>query len=262
MGVDMMLLFNLYVFILGSLIGSFLNVCIYRLPHKQSVVHPRSRCGSCQRTLSALDLIPIFSWLFLKGKCRTCHASIAIRYPLVEALTGGLFLWVFSVFGTSIITPVLWFFTAYLLVVALIDLDHMIIPNRLVGFGLVASLILPIIDLFFTYPFYVQWTDYILGILIPTGLMFVVAMASYVFAKSAGLGMGDVKIYAPIGAFLGWRLALLSIWAAFFLGGIFGLLWLFIFKKDRKAMIPFGPFICIGAFLASIYGLQIVAYLF
>lgn len=244
------------IFILGTIIGSFLNVCIYRIPAGLSIVKPRSRCGSCERTLSAVDLVPILSWIFLKGKCRSCGAKISARYPLVEALEGALFLLIFMRFGVSFLTLTSWLFAAFLTVVFFIDIDHKIIPNKLVLFGCTIGLI-PVL-LHFTVGYQVYFSrgilEPILGIIVPFTLMLATALLSILIMKKPGMGMGDVKVYAPIGLFLGWQFSLMSLWFAFFFGGLFGLYWMVILRKSKADYIPFAPFIVIGSLIALLYG--------
>ncbi len=254
----------LIVFILGSTIGSFLNVCIYRIPEKISIVKPRSRCGSCGRTLEAIDLIPIFSWIILRGKCRTCGAKISPRYAVVELITGLLFVWIYLIYGLVLTTPILWVLFALLIVVFFIDLDHMIIPNKVVITGMVLGLLVLGVQIYEGYPLYMSdsaWS-FVLGPLVPMFTMLALAMASMIFYRAGGLGMGDVKVYLPIGMFLGWRLSLLSLWFAFLFGGLFGMVWIFILRRDKKANIPFGPFIVLGAMISALYGLQMINVLF
>ena len=244
------------VFIFGTIIGSFLNVCIYRIPAGLSIVKPRSRCGACKRTLSAIDMVPILSWVFLKGRCRTCGVKISIRYPLVEALEGALFLLIFTRFGLSYLTLTSWLFVAFLTVVFFIDLDHKIIPNKLVIFGCLIGLLPMLMHLTIGYPMYHSRAFYepILGIVVPFTLMLATALLSILIMKKPGMGMGDVKVYAPIGLFLGWQLSLMSLWFAFFFGGVFGIYWMVVLRKSKADYIPFAPFIVIGSLISLLYG--------
>jgi len=243
-------------FVFGTIIGSFLNVCIYRIPAGMSVVKPRSRCGSCGRTLTGLDMVPILSWLFLRGKCRSCKSKVSIRYPMIEALEGILYLCVFLKYQVSFITLILWGFTSLLTVVFFIDLDHKIIPNKIVLFSLLMSLFPITYHLKSGYSLYPSgsWLEPLWGILLPTGIMLSIAVLSILIFRRSGLGYGDVKIFAPIGIFLGWKLALLSIWLSFVLGGFFGIYWIVIRKKSSKDVIPFAPFIVISSFIAIFFG--------
>lgn len=251
-------------FIFGTVIGSFLNVCIYRIPAKISIVSPRSRCGNCGHTLSWFELIPIISWMFLKGKCKNCRTKISFRYTFVEFLQGVIFLLTYLRFGITPLTLILWFFFSILTVVFFIDLDYKIIPNQVVIFGLISGLIPVVYHLLSSYPLYESSSKLapILGLVIPTLLMFSFLFGSILILKKSGLGMGDVKIYAVIGLFIGWKLSLLSIWIAFFLGGLFGLIWIFVFKKSSKDYIPFAPFIVIGTFVAVFFGSPIFTILY
>lgn len=254
------------IFILGATIGSFLNVCIYRIPAGMSIIRPRSRCGACGHTLTAIDLVPILSWVFLRAKCRSCGAKIAARYPMVEALQGLLFVLVFMRFGIAIATPILWVFTAIMTVVFFIDLDHQIIPNKVVIFGLIVGLIPAVVQMVApqSYPFYLSDAFYepLVGAVVPFALMLFFALFSVALFKKSGLGMGDVKIYAVIGLFLGWQYALMSIWFAFFFGGLFGILWIFVLKKPKEAMIPFAPFIVVGSLITMFYGNDIMRFIY
>lgn len=262
-----MVLFDVYIytiiFILGTVIGSFLNVCIYRIPEKLSIVKPRSRCGNCGTTLKSMDLIPILSWLFLKGKCRYCGAKVSVRYLLVELLEGVLFVLVYTFFGYSWMTPIMWCFFAYLTVVLFIDLDHRIIPNKLVLFGCVIGFMPVVYHYLDAYPLYYSHNllEPLVSMLVPPALMLLMSFLSLILFRKNGMGMGDVKIYLPIGLFLGWQLALMSIWFSFFLGGLFGLVWIFILRKSKTDMIPFAPFIVIGTIVSVLIGKSIYVWL-
>ena len=256
--IDYLVIYGI-VFVLGITIGSFLNVCIYRIPENLSIIKPRSRCGNCGQTLNAWELIPIVSWLMLKGKCHNCKVHISVRYPLVELLEGVLFVLVFHKFGVSIMTLLFWLFVAIMTVVFFIDIDHKIIPNKVVIFATVAG-ICPI-GLHYTVG-YLYYSNGIfepfISAVLPSGLMLAIALLSVAVFKKVGIGMGDVKVYIPIGLFLGWRLSLLSIWITFFLGGFFGLLWILVFRKSKNDYIPFAPFIVIGSLVSVFSGRLII----
>lgn len=260
-------IWNLYistlVFVFGTVIGSFLNVCIYRIPEKLSVVTPRSRCGNCGTTLTGKDLVPILSWLFLKGRCRHCGIKITSRYLWVELTQGLLFVSVFYVHGFSLKTPLLWILTAFLTVVFFIDFDHQRIPNKLVLTGLLLGLIPATLHVFHKETLYPStlWFEPILGLLIPFLLMLSMAIGGQVVFRKDVLGMGDVKVFAPIGLFLGWQLSLATIWFAYVLGGIFGLFWILIMKKDKNAMISFGPFIACAAYLIGLFSEKVLHFI-
>jgi len=260
--IDYLVIYGI-IFVLGITIGSFLNVCIYRIPEHLSIIKPRSRCGNCGHTLNAWELIPLVSWLMLGGKCHNCKTRISVRYPLVELLEGFLFMLVFHKFGLSALTPIFWLFVAMMTVVFFIDLDHKIIPNKVVIFATITG-ILPV-GLHYTsaYVFYSSgFFEPVMSALLPSGLMLVIALLSVAVFKRAGIGMGDVKVYIPIGLFLGWRLSLLSIWISFFLGGLFGVLWIVGFKKSKNDYIPFAPFIVIASLMVLFCGNTILSYLF
>lgn len=251
------------VFIFGTVIGSFLNVCIYRIPENISIVTPRSRCGTCGTTLTGRDLVPLLSWILLKGRCRHCGIKIASRYFWVELTQGLLFLSIFYRHGFTYKTLIMWLFTAFLTVMFFIDFDHQRIPNKLVLTGLILGLIPAVLNSLQKETLYPNTNVYapILGVIIPFTVMLVIAIAGQVLFRKVVLGMGDVKVFAPIGLFLGWQLALVTIWLAYVLGGIFGLFWIFIMKKDKHAMISFGPFIAISAFLVGLFGALIMRFL-
>ncbi|OJV66857.1 MAG: hypothetical protein BGO41_05430 [Clostridiales bacterium 38-18] len=261
MWLDYFIIYGL-VFVLGITIGSFLNVCIYRIPEKMSIIKPRSRCGSCGHTLTAWELIPIFSWLILKGKCHNCNSTISVRYPLVELLEGLIFLLVFHKFGVSVLTLVFWLFFAIMTAVFFIDLDHKIIPNKVVIFATIVGFIPVGLHYTMGYDFYSDGLlEPLKSALIPSGVMLIIALLSVVLFRKVGIGMGDVKVYIPIGLFIGWRLSLLSIWLAFFLGGTFGVLWIVVFRKSKNAYIPFAPFIVIGTLVSVLLGESILKFI-
>lgn len=254
---------SVLIFALGTVIGSFLNVCIYRIPAGLSIVAPRSRCGDCGTTLTSVDLVPIFSWLFLKGRCRHCGTKIASRYLWVELTEGLLFLSIFYVYGFTLKTAIMWVLTAFLTVVFFIDFDHQKIPNKLVLSGLVLGLVPALVHWVYQAAFYpsFNWYEPLLGLLIPFTVMLLIAILGQILFRKNVLGMGDVKVFAPIGIFLGWQLAVFSIWLSFVFGGLFGLVWIFIQKKDKNAMISFGPFIAVATFLVGLFSENLYALL-
>ncbi len=259
----MSLTLTAFVFILGLCIGSFLNVCIYRIPAGISIATPRSRCGHCHVDLKPYDMIPVLSYFLLGGKCRFCKTPFSIRYALIELLTGLLYVACYIKFGYTGTTFVLFFFIALLIVVFFIDLDHMIIPNQIVLLGLITGAMLTIYQLFFSYAVYESpsYINALLGLMVGGGITFAIAEISARFGGgSAGLGMGDVKIFLVIGLFLGWKLTLLTLWLSFVFGGITGVFLLVILKKDRKTAIPFGPFIVLGTFTSLFFGWQIIEF--
>jgi len=237
----------------GAIIGSFLNVCIHRLPLKESLLWPRSRCPHCATTIPWYDNLPILSYTILRGRCRSCARSISWRYPLVEALNAvgyGLIIWRFGLSASAVVYCLLW---SALIVISFIDLDHMIIPDRItlpgIGLGLVAgTLLLP------------RWWDSLLGLFVGGGILYFMAWISpYLFGKE-GMGGGDVKLLAMIGAFLGWKPAILTIFFGGVLGALVGVTLMGVRVITREAYLPFGPFLSLGAAVVMLYGPEILAW--
>lgn len=232
---------------IGVVIGSFLNVCIYRLPRGESIVWPGSYCPTCGKPIVFYDNIPILSYLWLAGRCRACRASIPIRYPLVEAANGigyVAILWTFGFTWTALLYAVL--FSA-LLVVTGTDLSHKIIPNVVTLPGILlgllgAATVLP-----------VGLINALLGIAVGGGILWALAWASpYLFGKE-GMGGGDIKLLAMIGAFLGWKPALLTIMIGSLTGSIIGISLIALRWMKRDEYIPFGPFLVLGALLSMFF---------
>lgn len=250
------ILFEFLVFVFGLIFGSFFNVIIYRLPEGKSIVAPRSFCPSCGATLKAKDLVPIFSYIFLGGKCRYCKSKISFRYPLVEFMTGVIYVILYLKYGFSIE----FFFTVYLmsvlLIVFFIDLDHMIIPDELVLAGLAGGAVL------FVLRFWVNdrlldgaaWYSPLLGMLATSGFLLLIALIGMAVYGAEAMGMGDVKIFLPIGFTLGLKLSVMSLIFSVLFGGLVGLFLMITGLKDRKSHIPFAPFIVAGTFVSIIFG--------
>jgi leader peptidase (prepilin peptidase)/N-methyltransferase len=240
---------NLYLFIglLGALIGSFLNVCIFRLPRGESIVWPRSHCPVCGRAIKFYDNIPLLSYLWLRGRCRTCLAPISLRYPLVEAANAAGYLVIFWWFGigwTAVLYAML--FSA-LLVVTGTDLSHKIIPDVVTLPGLVVGL------LGATTVLPVGWLNAVLGVLLGGGILWGLAWASpYLFGRE-GMGGGDIKLLAMIGAFLGWKPVLLTIMIGSLTGSFIGIGLIGLRVLTRDEYIPFGPFLVVGAVLSMFF---------
>ncbi len=236
-------------FIIGIIIGSFLNVVIYRLPKNKSIVSPPSSCGSCGHRLGRLDLVPVLSYIFLKGKCRHCGERISIRYPLVELLTGGLFALLFWRFGLSFDFVRFAVLSCILVSAAFIDIDHRIIPDKLNLFGIVTGLV------FIFLPDSLTIKNALLGLVVGGGLLLLVAVIS-----RGAMGGGDIKLFAVIGLFLGLEKTIVALFLTFLLGGIAGIILVATKIKSRKDYIPFGPFIGIGAFIAIMWYNQLIIY--
>lgn len=243
----------LVVAAVGLVIGSFLNVCIYRLPRGQSVVWPASRCPSCHRALVWYENIPVLSYLALRGACRTCHARISPVYPLVELLTAVVFLATLVQVGVGLLLAVRLVFACAMIVLAFIDLRHRILPNAItvpgIVAGLVASAVVP-----------PGWLASLIGILAGGGILLLIAWIYERVRHQEGLGMGDVKMLAMIGAFLGWKLMLLTLVLSSLLGSVVGLLVILAAKGDMKHALPFGTFLAAGALVASLTGDAIITW--
>lgn len=240
--------FAILAFIFGACIGSFLNVCIYRIPAHLSIVHPGSSCPRCQRMISFYDNIPILSYLLLLGKCRHCKTPIAARYPLVELLGGLSSLACGLTFGPTLHGLVVFAFIATLIVVTFIDLDHRIIPDRIS---------LPGIPIFFLASAAVPtltWQASLMGILAGGGSLFAVAWAYQAMTGREGMGGGDIKLLAMIGAMVGWQGILFTLFAASAIGTIVGVSAMIQSGKGMRLAIPFGPFLAVGATLYIFFG--------
>lgn len=247
---------NILAFIFGACIGSFLNVCIYRIPAALSIVHPGSSCPRCKTMIPFYDNIPILSYLLLMGKCRNCQAPIAIRYPFVELL-GGLFALACAMsFGPTLHGLVVFAFIATLTVVTFIDLDHRIIPD---------AISLPGIPLFFLAALAVPsvtWRASAIGIVVGGGSLFAVAWVYQFMTGREGMGGGDIKLLAMIGAMIGWQGILFTLFAASAIGTIVGLLAMIRSGKGMRLAIPFGPFLAMGAIIYLFFGQGLIAWYF
>jgi leader peptidase (prepilin peptidase) / N-methyltransferase len=236
--------------VLGLVVGSFLNVCIYRLPLKQSIAWPASRCTSCERPLDWYENIPVAAWLALGGRCRTCHTSISAMYPIVELVTGALFVGGYLLYGATPLGFVRIAFGCAMIVLFVIDLQHRILPNVItvtgVPIGLALSLFLP-----------PGWQESLIGLLLGGGVLYVIGEAYYRLRGIDGLGMGDVKMLAMIGAFLGWRLTLVTLVFASFTGALVGMAVIASGRGGMKAALPFGTFLAAGAVIAAVAGDQL-----
>ena len=237
----------------GLCVGSFLNVCIYRLPLRQSVVHPGSRCPGCGRALSWYDNVPVLSYLLLRGRCRGCRARISPRYPIVEAITGAIFLWHFAVFGLTPLLLVRVAFASALIVLFAIDLEHQILPDRITLPGIVIGAACSV--LFPPGP-----VASLTGIVVGGGLLWGIAELWYRLRKVEAMGFGDVKMLAMIGAFLGIRLVILTFIMSSMLGGVVGALLLATRRADLATKVPFGTMLAAAALVASLYGEAIVTW--
>ncbi len=236
----------------GALIGSFLNVCIYRLPRRESIVWPGSHCPRCSHSIAWYDNIPILSYFILAGRCRHCTERIPFRYPLVEILNASGYVGLIWFFGPSWVAVAYGLLYSALLVVAGTDLSHKIIPNVVTFPGIIVGLVCATIVL----P--LGFLGGMLGVLVGGGILWLLAWASpYLFGKE-GMGGGDIKLLAMIGAFLGWKPALMTIMVGSFLGSLVGLTLVATQVIKREDYIPFGPFLVCGALVALFFGQSIL----
>ena len=234
--------------VFGAMIGSFLNVCISRLPKGESIVYPGSHCPQCGKPIRFYDNIPILSFLLLRGRCRSCRAPISLQYPFVEGATALASLTLFVRFGPTLSYLIYFSFVASLIVVTVIDLYHQIIPDIIslpgIAVGLLSALVNPFLSFF----------DSFLGALLGGGSLFLIAGVYQWVFKREGMGGGDVKLLAMIGAFLGWKAVVLTILLGSFAGSVIGVGIILLKGRDFKYAIPFGPFLSLGAVLALFYG--------
>ena len=263
-----LILIQLWVFGLGLVIGSFLNVCIHRIPEGISIVWPASKCAYCSKRIVWYDNIPVLSYLFLRGKCRHCQRKISAQYPIVEFLTGIVFLLLFrSVLmvssGTTCVYVFFIVFCCLLIVGSFVDLRLHIIPNEITYTGLILAPIASILcvglhDLSGSLRFFVdsgnQWIASLLasliGIFVSGGLIFLCGVFGKLVFRKDAMGFGDVKLMGVIGGFLGWKLAVATFFLAPFFGLLFGLPRL-ISKKGN--VIPYGPFLSLAAFVCLLF---------
>jgi leader peptidase (prepilin peptidase) / N-methyltransferase len=231
----------------GAIIGSFLNVCIHRLPRGASIVWPASACPHCSRALSWFENIPVLSYVWLRGRCRTCRMPIAVRYPVIEALTSAMFAVAWWYYGPGPLLVSRLIFGCALIVLFAIDLEFQLLPNVITLPGIVVGFMLS----FITEP---GWQASLAGIAVGGGVLFVIAEAYYRVRHEEGLGMGDVKMLAMIGAFVGWKLTLLTLMFSSFAGTIVGLALIAARRGTMKYALPFGTFLAIGAAVSATAG--------
>ncbi len=238
--------------VLGLIVGSFLNVCIYRLPRDLSVVSPRSRCPACGQTIRWYDNIPVVSYLLLRGRCRSCGASISLRYPAVECATAVLCWLCLRRFGPTWEFGVAVVYGAALFAVSVIDLDHRIIPDEISLPGIVCGLLLAALT-----P-YRAFLDSLLGCLVGGGFLFLVGLGYEALRKQEGIGGGDIKLLAMMGAFTGWKGALFTIFAGSLIASAVGIILMVVRRADGRLPIPFGPFLSAASFLYLMAGKEII----
>jgi leader peptidase (prepilin peptidase) / N-methyltransferase len=239
---------QVFVFLVGCCFGSFYNVLIHRLPAGESIVSPGSHCPRCGHPISFYDNIPLLSYLILRGKCRHCGERILLRYPLVEALTGALSLLLFWRYGFMPQFFIEWLLVSLLVIITFIDLDTYLIPDILSVPGMLAGFALSFFSL------RLSWSDSLLGIVLGGGFFYLVAIGFRYLRHKEGLGGGDIKLLAMIGAFVGWPGVVFTVLAASLLGTAAGIVIMWRTRKGLGAMVPFGPFLASGAVLYLFWG--------
>jgi leader peptidase (prepilin peptidase) / N-methyltransferase len=235
----------------GAIVGSFLNVCIYRLPRGKSVVWPSSACPNCGRELAWFENIPVISYLALWGRCRTCRYPISGRYPLVEALTALLFAAAWWYYGPTLLFASRVILGTALIVLFAIDLEHHLLPDVITLPGIIVGFIFSLL----VGP---GWLESIIGILVGGGILYLIAEIYYRVRHEEGLGMGDVKMLAMIGAFLGWKLTLMTLMLGSFAGSLIGMLFIVTHRGGMKYALPFGTFLAMGAALSATVGQRVL----
>jgi leader peptidase (prepilin peptidase)/N-methyltransferase len=263
------------VFLLGLIIGSFLNVCILRIPAGESVVRPSSRCPKCHKEIKAYDNIPVLSWLILGGKCRGCKAKISPLYPGIELLTGVLFLVCFLLFGETLATAKWAALSALLVVLTATDIRERILPDvvNLTGFviGLLFSFFMVPTDgaalwlsnKMFDFPPprpVISLVDALMGALVGAGLLWIVGEGYFKLRGKEGMGLGDVKMMGMVGAFLGVKRTLLTVLFGSLLGSVIGIVIILVTRKGRDYELPFGAFLGAGALLVIYFGTPLLTW--
>ncbi len=233
--------YSIVIFLYGIVIGSFLNVCIYRIPLKESIAKERSHCMSCGYQLKWYDLIPVFSYLALRGRCRKCKAKISVQYPIIESLNGILYLIILWVNGMSVDTVLCCLLTSALIVLSVIDLRTYEIPFGINLFILALGLIRVILH-------YEQWLDHVIGFFAVS----IVLLLIIVISKGKSMGGGDMKLMAAAGLFLGWKLILLAMALGCIIGSVIHVIRMIVSKVGRE--LAFGPYLAAGIFLAMLWG--------
>ena len=250
------LFWGIFLTVAGAAIGSFLNVLIHRVPTGQSIVFPPSHCPKCKKGIRFYDNIPIVSYLMLRGRCRDCQEKISLRYPFVEAITAFLSLFLFWKFGLSSHYLFSFAFTCALIIITFIDLDHQIIPDVITLPGI------PIFFLIAVFFMGIPWLEALLGILIGGGCLFAIAFLYEVITKREGMGGGDIKLLAMLGAFLGWKSLFFILFVSSLLGAVVGISVMMARGKDMKYAVPFGPFLSIAAVAYLFVGSDVMNYLY
>jgi leader peptidase (prepilin peptidase)/N-methyltransferase len=252
--------YNFFIFVLGLAVGSFLNVCIYRLPREQSIVKPRSHCPQCKKIINWYDNIPLLSYILLKGKCRSCQARISFQYFVVELLTGLIFILFYNTFGLTPQSLIYIIFSCGLIVATFVDFNFRIIPDEINIGGIILGLVIS-----FIYPQLHSTNIHIfglyrsfLGIIIGGSVLWLTGIIGDFIFKKETMGGGDVKLLAMIGSFLGWKIALLT----FFISPVFGAVVGIIIKiRTKNSLIAYGPYLALGSLVSLFFGNDILRWM-
>lgn len=239
--------------VLGLVVGSFLNVCIHRIPRRESLLYPPSRCPRCGQGLRWFDNVPVAGYALLRGRCRACGAPISIRYPIVELTTMAVFLLHYAMFGWSPLLAARLVFACAMIVLFAIDLEHHLLPNVITLPGIVAGLAFSL------------WlppgiVDALIGAAAGGGVLWLIGEAYYRYSGQEGMGGGDVKMLAMIGAFLGWKLVILTLVLSSVAGSVIGVLVIATRRGGMKHELPYGTFLALAALAASLAGDRVVAW--
>lgn len=243
----------LYFALFGLVVGSFLNVCIYRIPLKRSIVRPPSSCPHCGERIRFYDNIPLISFILLLGKCRYCRAPLSWQYPIVELLTGGISVFLFIKYGFTYQYFLYMAFMAALIIITFVDMRHQIIPDALSLPGILVGWVATWVP-----GAAVSWADSLIGIIAGGGALFLVAVVYERITGREGMGGGDIKLLAMIGAWMGWRQLHLIVLVASLAGTIIGITFLLLSGKGLRFRIPFGPFLSLGAVICFFFGHEIM----
>lgn len=264
---------ELALLLLGLMVGSFLNVCIARIPHGESIVFPNSHCPHCGKAIKPYDNIPVISFVLLRGKCRACKQKISWQYPLVEALTALTFWLTYRCLGLDFRTVIFLIFFSAIWVLVFIDLNHRILPNVItlsgILLGLVFSLLAPVRDGTADFvlslfgwappsPMLSSFLDSFLGALVCGGFLWAVAELYLRIRKVEGLGFGDIKLMGMVGALLGVKLTLLTIMLGSMMGAVIGMIFIKLAGKDSRYELPFGSFLGLATIISALWGRQII----
>lgn len=245
---------DVLIFILGLIVGSFSNVCIYRIPRNESIMYPASHCPKCRSKIKPFDNIPLLSFILLKGRCRNCKSKISIQYPMVEFLSGLIYLIIYLLYGLSVQTLIYIILSSALIIIAFIDLNQQIVPDVIslpgIAIGFIISFFVP----------YISFINSALGVLAGGGIILVIAMGGSAIFKKEAMGGGDVKLAAMIGAFLGWKYIIISLFLGFFTGALAGIFLIMAKIKKKEDAVPFGPFIILGSFITLLWGEKIISW--